>query len=45
MAPEVMRGLNHTGSVDYFAVGIITYELMMGKRPYTGKIEKKLKNK
>ena len=43
MAPEVMRGLNHTGSVDYFAVGIITYELMMGKRPYTGKNRKEIK--
>ena len=44
MAPEVMRGLNHTGSVDYFAVGIITYELMMGKRPYTGKNRKEIKD-
>ena len=43
MAPEVMRGLNHTGSVDYFAVGIITYELMLGKRPYTGKNRKEIK--
>ena len=33
MAPEVMKGLNHTGSVDYFALGVITYELMQGKRP------------
>ena len=43
MAPEVMKGLNHTGSVDYFAVGIITYELMLGKRPYTGKNRKEIK--
>ena len=43
MAPEVMRGLNHTGSVDYFAVGVITYELMMGKRPYSGKTRKEIK--
>ena len=43
MAPEVMRGLNHTGSVDYFAVGVITYELMMGKRPYLGKTRKEIK--
>ena len=43
MAPEVMKGLNHTGSVDYFAVGIITYELMMGKRPYVGKSRKEIK--
>ena len=43
MAPEVMKGFNHTGSVDYFAVGIITYELMMGKRPYVGKSRKEIK--
>ena len=43
MAPEVMKGLNHTGSVDYFAVGIITYELMMGKRPYVGKNRSEIK--
>ena len=43
MAPEVMKGMNHTGSVDYFAVGVITYELMMGKRPYVGKNRKEIK--
>ena len=43
MAPEVMKGLKHTGSVDYFAVGVITYELMMGKRPYVGKNRSEIK--
>ena len=43
MAPEVMKGMNHTGSVDYFAVGVITYELMMGQRPYLGKSRKEIK--
>ena len=43
MAPEVMNGKNHTGSVDYFAVGVITYELMMGRRPYSGKNRKEIK--
>ena len=43
MAPEVMKGKSHTGSVDYFAVGVITYELMMGKRPYIGKNRKEIK--
>ena len=43
MAPEVMKGLNHTGSVDYFALGVITYELMQGKRPYIGKNRKEIK--
>ena len=43
MAPEVMKGMNHSGSVDYFAVGVIVYELMMGKRPYVGKNRKEIK--
>ena len=29
--------------MDYFAVGVITYELMMGKRPYQSKVRKELK--
>ena len=34
MAPEVMCRQNHTTSVDYFAVGVIAYECMHGRRPY-----------
>ena len=43
MAPEVLAGKNHNHSVDYFAVGVIGYELMMGKRPYRGKNRKEIK--
>ena len=43
MAPEVLAGKNHNYSVDYFAVGVIGYELMMGKRPYRGKNRKEIK--
>jgi len=43
MAPEVMQGLSHTISADYYAVGVITYELMMGRRPYIGKNRKEIK--
>ena len=43
MAPEVMKGMNHTGSVDFFAVGVIAFELMMGQRPYMGKSRKEIK--
>ncbi len=28
---------------DYFALGIILYECMMGKRPYTGKSREEIK--
>ena len=31
MAPEVIRGLHHTYTVDYFALGVIAYEIMLGK--------------
>ena len=31
MAPEVMCRQNHGVAVDYFAVGVIAYECMMGK--------------
>lgn len=37
MSPEVLLGKNHGCVVDYFALGVITYEFMLGKRPYNGK--------
>lgn len=45
MAPEVLCSLNHTIAVDYFALGVITYELMMGYRPYLGRSRKEVKEK
>lgn len=45
MAPEVMCRQNHTFSVDYFAVGVMLYEIMMGKRPYSGKTRKELRQR
>lgn len=43
MAPEVLFGKNHSFTVDYFAIGVIIYELMLGVRPYTGANRKELK--
>lgn len=43
MAPEVMKAQNHTQAVDYFALGVIGYELMLGKRPYGGRGRKEIK--
>ena len=45
MSPEVMNGENHSFPVDYFAVGIIGYEFLMGKRPYNGKNRNEIKEK
>ena len=42
-APEVMCGLQHTISVDYFALGVIAFEFMFGKRPYIGNSRKEIK--
>lgn len=44
MAPEVMCRQNHGVAVDYFALGVIIYEFMMGKRPYVGKSRKEIRD-
>ena len=43
MSPEVMKGQNHSYPVDYFALGVIGYEFMLGKRPYYGRSRKEIK--
>ena len=43
MSPEVMREKNHSFPVDFFAIGVIGFEFMMGKRPYYGKNRKEIK--
>lgn len=45
MSPEVIVGHNHNQVVDYFALGVLTFEFMMGKRPYTGKNRREIKEK
>ena len=43
MSPEVMNGENHSFSADFFAVGVIGYEFLMGYRPFNGKNRKEIK--
>ena len=43
MAPEVLFSQNHTFAVDFYALGVIAYELMFGKRPYVHIQRKALK--
>ena len=43
MAPEVMKAKNHSFPVDFFAIGVIGYEFMLGRRPYYGKNRKEIK--
>ena len=44
MAPEVMCRQNHGVAADYFAMGVIAYECMMGRRPYVGKTRKDIRD-
>lgn len=44
MAPEVMCRQNHGVAVDYFALGVIAYEFMKGRRPYVGKNRKEIRD-
>ena len=43
MAPEVVKGECHSYEVDFFALGIIGYEFMKGKRPFNCKKRKEIK--
>ena len=43
MAPEVMKAKNHSFTVDFFALGIIGYEFMLGRRPYNGQSRREIK--
>ena len=43
MAPEVLFNKDHDYSVDFFSLGVILYELLMGKRPYHGHSKKELR--
>ena len=44
MAPEVMCRQNHGLVADYFAVGVIAYECMQGRRPYTGRSRREIRD-
>lgn len=44
MAPEVMCKNNHGIAADYFAVGVIAWECMFGRRPYQGKSRKEIRD-
>ena len=44
MAPEVMCKNNHGIAADYFAVGVIAWECMFGRRPYQGKTRREIRD-
>lgn len=43
-APEVLCRNNHGVAVDFFALGVIAYECMMGKRPYQGRTRQEIRD-
>jgi len=43
MAPEVLMRKRYNEVSDYFAIGVMGYELMTGNRPYVGKNRKEIK--
>ena len=43
MAPEVILVQNHSFPSDFFALGVIGYEFMLGRRPYLGRGRKEIK--
>lgn len=44
MAPEVMCRQSHGVAVDYYAIGVIAYECMLGRRPYLGRNRKEIRD-
>ena len=43
MAPEILARKNYSYSVDFYALGIIMYECIMGKRPYSGRNRREIR--
>ena len=44
ISPEVLQLQNHGPSVDFFALGVICYEMLLGYRPYSGKTRTEFKS-
>lgn len=44
MSPEVICGQMHGISSDYYSLGVICYEFMLGDLPYKGESRKEIRN-
>lgn len=45
LAPEMIEGIDHGQGVDIWAVGVLTYELLVGRAPFTPKNIKDVKGR
>ena len=43
-SPEILLNKNQNFCVDFYSLGVITFELIYGKRPYNGKTKKEIIN-
>ena len=42
MAPEILLNKTQNYNVDYFSLGVVTYELVFQRRPYKGRNRKEI---
>ncbi|CUM68324.1 uncharacterized protein PRCAT00006046001 [Priceomyces carsonii] len=45
MAPEILKGESYGFAVDWWSLGCVIYDMMLGKPPFTGNSHKAIQNK